>query len=84
MIEQIFIALTGAVAIWLSQQEFNIGWKKYACIFGLLSQPFWFYTTLINEQWGIFILSIFYTYSWFLGFKNNWLKDNGQKSKYSS
>lgn len=71
--EQIFIALTGVVAIYLTQQDKHTHWKKYACIFGLLGQPFWFYSAYTSEQWGIFILCIFYTYSWFIGFRNNWL-----------
>jgi len=71
--EQIIIALTGATAIWLSQQA-NESWKKYASILGLIGQPFWFYSSFQAEQWGIFALCFFYTYSWAVGFKNNWLK----------
>ena len=73
MLVQIIIALTGGIAILLSQQEKKPEWKKYASILGLIGQPFWFYTTFVHEQWGIFILSFFYTYAWFVGFKNNWL-----------
>lgn len=70
--EQVFIALTGVVAIWLTQQE-RSDWKKYACLFGMAGQPFWFYSAYINEQWGIFSLCVFYTYSWALGINNNWI-----------
>lgn len=70
--DQIAIALTGVVAIWLTQQS-NEGWKRYACLFGLAGQPFWFYAAYSAEQWGILILTLFYTYSWILGIKNNWL-----------
>ncbi len=72
-LEQIVIALTGITAIWLTQQRHE-PWKKYACIFGLVGQPFWLYATYTTEQWGIFILAVFYTYAWFLGLKNNWLQ----------
>ena len=71
--DQIAIALTGCLAVWLSQQH-RENWKKFASIFGLIGQPFWFYATYQAEQWGIFGLTFFYTYSWFIGFKNNWLK----------
>lgn len=71
--EQIAIALTGATAIWLTQQH-RESWKKYASILGLIGQPFWFYATYKAEQWGIFGLTFFYTYSWAIGFKNNWIK----------
>ena len=70
--EQILIAFTGVIAILLTQQK-NDGYKKFACIFGLAGQPFWFYSAYTNEQWGIFVLCIFYTYAWAVGFKNNWV-----------
>ena len=69
--EQIAIAFTGIVAIWLTQQK-NEVLKKYACLFGLAGQPFWFYSAYNAEQRGIFVLSTFYTYAWYLGLKNNW------------
>jgi len=71
-LEQVAIALTGVVAVWLTQQN-NHTLRKYACIFGLTGQPFWFYAAYTSEQWGILILTVFYTYSWYLGFKNYWL-----------
>lgn len=71
--DQIAIALTGCVAVFLTQQD-NHSLKKYASILGLIGQPFWFYTTYTNEQWGIFAMCFFYTYSWALGFYNGWVK----------
>lgn len=73
MIEQIAIAMTGVVAIFLTQQS-NDKLKKFACIFGIFGQPFWFYSAYTNDQWGIFILCLFYSYSWSLGIYNNWVK----------
>jgi len=70
--EQIAIAFTGVVAIWLSQQC-DDRLKKYACIFGLVGQPFWFYSAYTNEQWGIFMLCFAYTYCWIMGFWNWWI-----------
>lgn len=70
--EQVAIALTGVIAIWLSQDKRD-NWRKWACIFGLSGQPFWFYSAYQAEQWGIFVLCVFYTYAWFKGFRNNWL-----------
>lgn len=68
---QLFICIFGFIAVFLSQQKNKKG-QKFACIFGLAGQPFWFYSTLQAEQWGIFVLSIFYTWCWCLGLKNNW------------
>lgn len=70
--EQIAIAILGVTAVWLTQQK-REEWKRYACILGMCSQPFWFYPTWKAEQWGIFALSFAYTYSWYLGLKNHWL-----------
>lgn len=72
MIAQIFIAVFGVLAVWLSQQS-NAQFQKYACIFGLVSQPFWFYSSWDTQQWGIFALSFFYAFAWAQGFKNHWL-----------
>lgn len=70
--DQIGIALTGVIAIWLSQDKSH-GLRRYACLFGLIGQPFWFYSSFVAEQWGIFVLCFFYTYAWWKGFKNHWL-----------
>ncbi len=68
---QLMIGITGVVAIYLSQHKSdNI--RKYACLFGLAGQPFWFYSAYKADQWGIFILCIMYTISWITGIKNNW------------
>ena len=70
--EQIAIAFTGCIAIWLSQDKRD-SFRKHACLFGLCGQPFWFYSAYTAEQWGIFILCVFYTYAWAKGFYNNWI-----------
>lgn len=51
--------------------------KYFPCgfIVGLLGQPFWFYATFTNEQWGMFIVSIWFTCSHIRGIKNH-LKTN--------
>lgn len=71
MMEQIGIALCGVTAVFLSQDK-RESWRKWACIFGLMAQPFWFYTTWTHGQWAIFGLSFLYTYSWLRGLKTHW------------
>ena len=71
--EQILIAFTGVIAMFLTQQS-NEGVKKFACLFGIAGQPFWFYSAYTNEQWGILMLCMFYSYSWCLGVYYNWIK----------
>ena len=73
MIAQIGIALFGVVAIWLSQAASD-NQRKYACLFGLASQPFWFWSAYAAEQWGIFALCVLYTVSWLRGLKQHWIK----------
>ena len=70
---QIFIMLFGVTAIWLSQSN-DVKYRKYACVFGLLGQPFWFYAAYHAEQWGIFAVCVLYTLSWAKGFYNHWIK----------
>lgn len=75
MWSQIAVAITGILAVWLSQDP-RLHRRKYACWFGLLGQPFWFYISYNEQQWGIFLLSFVYTFAWFRGFKNFWIDKN--------
>lgn len=75
MIVQILIALLGITAVWLSQDA-RRDRRRYACIFGLIGQPLWFYTTWQAEQWGIFVLSFAYTFAWIKGVRVYWLEKN--------
>lgn len=47
--------------------------RRWGPVMGLASQPFWFYTTAVNEQWGIFACSVVYTWSWWRGFRSGWM-----------
>lgn len=71
--EQFAIALTGVAAIWLSQDK-RESWRRYSCVLGLIGQPFWFYSSWKAQQWGIFLLSIFYTWAWIRGLRMYWLR----------
>ncbi len=62
VISQIGVAITGITAVILVAKK-----NKWGFVFGLLSQPFWFITSFINHQWGVFFLSLVYTFSWILG-----------------
>jgi len=74
IISQIMIMICGASAIWLvGRKEY---WKRWGYVIGLIGQPFWFYTTIVNEQWGIFLMTLFYTYSWGQGLYNYWIADD--------
>ncbi len=71
-IDQIAIALLGAAAAWLSQAR-SLQSRRWACVFGLLGQPFWFYASWHTGQWGIFTVSIIYLGAWLRGLWVYWL-----------
>ena len=41
--------------------------NKWGFVFGVLSQPFWFITSIQNQQWGVVAVSVIYTGSWCYG-----------------
>lgn len=71
--DQLGIALFGVAAIWLSQDS-RPDWRKWACVFGLIAQPFWFYATWQAGQIGMFLLCFLYSAAWARGFHANWIK----------
>lgn len=73
MTAQIFIALFGVTAVALSQSTYASR-RRWASVFGLLGQPFWFYAAFQAQQWGIFAICLLYTLSWGKGFYSNWLR----------
>lgn len=73
MIEQILIAFTGCVAIWLVNDP-RTARRKWASVFGLAGQPFWIASAVSAEQWGILVLTLVYTVSWAKGFRHAWLQ----------
>lgn len=69
--EQLAIAFAGVIAIWFSQ-DCCPKRRRFACLFGLAGQPFWFYSAWQAEQWGIFCLCFFYAWAWFKGVRLHW------------
>jgi len=61
-IAQIAITILGVTAITLVAKK-----NKWGFVVGLTSQPFWLYTSYINKQWGVFVLSVIYIFSWAFG-----------------
>lgn len=70
---QSLIFLTGALAIGLSQSGIA-AFMPWACIIGLIGQPFWFVVTYRAKQWGMFYLSFVCTGAWALGVWTYWIK----------
>lgn len=62
IIAQVCIFTLGVLSIILIAQK-----NKWGFVCGLATQPFWYYTTYVHGQWGIFFLNIAYTVSWTYG-----------------
>lgn len=71
---EILLAVLGATAVWLSQDR-RLSRRRWAPIFGLASQPFWFYATAAAGQWFIFALCFVYAGAWWRGFRQHWLTE---------
>ena len=61
-ISQIALSILSPMAIILVAKK-----NKWGFVIGLATQPFWFITSLTNQQWGVFFVSLLYTGSWALG-----------------
>lgn len=71
-IPQIGIAMFGMTAVFLvCSKEQRV--RRWGPVCGLIGQPFWIWSSIAAEQWGILVLTAFYTYSWWRGFRNNWM-----------
>ena len=70
-LDQIGLLLFGAAAIYLVGLEPTNPYQKYGYVVGLISQPFWLYATYKEKLFGMFALSVFYTYAWIVGIINH-------------
>ena len=75
-ISQGFIFIFGVGAIILVARK-----NKWGFVFGALAQPFWFITSYINGQRGVFFLSIVYAFSWIYGIYEWFYKGKKKASK---
>jgi hypothetical protein len=73
--EQLAIALTGGIAIWLVNDR-RESWRRYACLFGFAGQPFWIHATYTAGSYGMLALTLLYTVAWARGVWTNWIKTN--------
>jgi hypothetical protein len=69
---QVAIPVISGSSIWLLSRHET--WRRWGFIVGLAGQPLWFYTTIKAAQWGIFALSVWFTYAHVQGIYNFWLR----------
>jgi len=70
---QFFLALFSILGMACTQMRAGSPFLKWGCIFGLLSQPFWFYASLTAQQDGNFIVNIAATAIWLRGLWIFWI-----------
>jgi len=76
-ISQIAIIIFGISSIILVARK-----NKWGFVLGLLAQPFWFITSYINKQWGVFLVAFVYSITWAYGIYEWFYKNkNSLKSK---
>ena len=80
MIVQLMIAVTGATAVFLTQCA---SWelRRWACVIGLIGQPFWFIAAYTAEQWGVFFAAFLYTIAWARGLHTYWLSKEARATR---
>ena len=72
-VDQGLILVCGALAAWLSQ-DLSQARARWACVFGLASQPFFLAATWQAGQLGMFALAMLYTVAWARGAWSYWLR----------
>lgn len=70
---QAFIALTGAIAFLLVVRT-QLGQAKWGYLLGLAGQPAWLYATFTTGQFGMFAVSLVWTWVWGQGVWEYWLE----------
>ncbi len=77
LLSQSVITVGGLAAILLVSRN-----NRWGFVVGFLQQPFWFVTTILNHQWGMFILSLAYSLTWTYGvYRNFWKREEGMSKE---
>jgi hypothetical protein len=48
--------------------------QRYACIVGIIGQPFCLYAMFVAGELGMLVVALLVTFGWFIGIKNYWIK----------
>ncbi len=75
--DQIAVALLGIVAVWLSQAR-GAAWRRWGCVFGLLGQPWWLFSSWRAGQWELLAIAALLTLAWLRGLWVHWLAQRPQ------
>ncbi len=77
---QAAVTCTGFFSLYLlASQDARV--RMYAGIVGMIGEPFWLTTAIINEQWGILPLVVIYGVNWVRVIASNYHEDQRVKLK---
>ena len=68
---QIAIAVLSCFAIWLLAKK-RRSVQRWGYVTGLASEPFWIYASFTADQWGILLVSLWWTVCYLVGIWNHW------------
>jgi len=75
---QAAVTCTGFFSLYLlASQDARV--RMYAGIVGMIGEPFWLTTAIINEQWGILPLVVVYGVNWVRVIHSNYHEDQREK-----
>lgn len=63
LIAQAVITCTGCFSLYLMASQ-DRRTRKLGGVIGLIGEPFWLTTALINDQWGVVLLCFVYGVNW--------------------
>lgn len=72
-VDQAGILFFSCASIWFLAKP-KAGIRRYGYLLGLAGQPFWFYSTVHAEQWGMVLVSLWFTWCHFRGIYAHWFK----------
>lgn len=66
------IVFSSCITIWLLANPGDIEVARWGFLTGLVGQPFWIVSTIRKRQWGIFLVTLFYTGVFVKGLLQYW------------
>jgi hypothetical protein len=70
---QLVILVPSAVAVWAVARTDK--WHRRGFLFGLASEPGFLYASVTTGQWGVLLLTAWWTWYWGVGAYRRYMKD---------
>jgi hypothetical protein len=70
---QLWLLVTSMAAVWCVARADR--WHRWGFVAGLASEPSYLYTSWVSGQWGIFLLTLWWTWYWGVGAWRRFGKD---------